>query len=167
MTNAEKESFLLEILDEQSFLEVDTDKIRTLCERIIGDSGAKTGRLGVILVDNETIQQYNRDFLQHDYPTDVISFPIEKRLDEKHLEGELLACTEVARDRAGEFGWSAQEEILLYIVHGTLHLVGFDDTTPDSCREMRQKEKEYLALVDIVVPDWDCEYDDEPTDGNN
>lgn len=161
MPNPEQESFLLEILDEQEFLEIDLEMIRKLCERIVDDAGTKTGRIGIVLVDNETIQQYNRDFLQHDYPTDVISFPIEDRLADGHLEGEILACTQVALDRATEFGWSPQEEILLYVVHGILHLVGYDDTTPEERQLMRQKEKNYLALVNIFVPEWDCEIDSE------
>lgn len=159
MPSPEQESFLLEVLDEQEFLEIDLKRIRKLCERIVEDAGAKTGRIGIILVDSETIHQYNRDFLQHDYPTDVISFPIEERLEEGHLEGEILACTQVAQDRAVEFGWSPQEEILLYVVHGILHLVGYDDTTPEERKLMRQKEKNYLALINIFVPEWDCEID--------
>lgn len=156
MPRRKKESFLLEILDEQEEFVVETLKIKRICEKIIDDFRIGTGRLGVVLVDGETIRQYNRDFLKHDYPTDVISFPIETRLEEHHLEGEILACTEIARQRAEEFGWTPHEEILLYVVHGILHLLGFDDTTPESRRMMRQKEKEYLALADVVVPDWDC-----------
>lgn len=160
MPHPENEAFLLEILDEQDRFEVETEKIRSVCEKILADFSVQSGRLGVVLVDNDTIQQYNRDFLDHDYPTDVISFPLENRLDEGHLEGEILACTEVAFDRAAEFQWTPQEEILLYVVHGVLHLVGFDDTTAEDRSEMRQKEKEYLAHIEITVPDWDLGIDD-------
>jgi probable rRNA maturation factor len=147
---------LLEILDEQDILEINVENIRTVCYRILDDFDVRSGSLEVVLVDNDTIQQYNRDFLRHDYPTDVISFPIEDRRSEGYLEAEILVSSQMAQDRAGEFGWLPEEELMLYIVHGTLHLVGFDDTTPEVSEMMRQKEKEYLTVLGINIPNWDC-----------
>ena len=153
------EPLLLEILDEQDIFEVDTEEIRSLCETILDDAGIVSGRLGVVLVDSDTIQLFNKDFLKHDYPTDVISFPMEERTG--YLEGEVLACTQIAKERAGEFCWTPREELLLYVVHGVLHLVGFDDITPEGRADMRRKEKDYLADIGITVPeleycdDWD------------
>ena len=149
-----KETLLLEILDEQDELVVDIEKVRTLCECILDDSNIRSGKINVVLVDSDTIQQYNRDFLQHDYPTDVISFPTEDRRSEGHLEGEILACTEIANDRAEEFGWAAEKELLLYIVHGMLHLVGFDDATAEERAVIQEKERSYLATLGIQVPNW-------------
>jgi len=150
----EEEVFLLEILDEQDELAVDLGRVRTVCESILSDGGIRSGRMNVVLVDSNTIQQFNRDFLQHDYPTDTISFPIEDRRSEGHLEGEVLVCTEIAGDRAKEFGWTAEEELLLYVVHGMLHLNGFDDATPEQQTVMQEKEREYLAMLGIQVPKW-------------
>lgn len=163
MPRRKKESFLIEILDEQDDLVVDPGPIRTICEKILDDAKVRAGRLGIVLVDGDTIQQYNRDFLQHDYPTDVISFPMEDRRNEGYLEAEILACTQIAKERAGEFCWTPQEELLLYVVHGVLHLVGFDDKTPEARTAMRQKEREYLALLQIDVPrlDYGPEWDDD------
>ncbi len=156
------ETCLVEILDEQDLFTVDTEKIRTLCDLIMEDYGIRTGRIGVVLVDDDTIQQYNRDFLQHDFATDVISFPMERRLDEGYLEAEILACTGVAQRRASEFGWSPEDELVLYVVHGLLHAVGLDDIADEDRAEMRVKEREYLAKIEITVPDWDCfDWDDD------
>jgi len=154
MPSREKETFLLEVLDVQEELAVDLIKVRTVCERILDDNGIKNGKMNIVLVDSDTIQQYNRDFLQHDYPTDTISFPAEDRRSEGYLEGEVLACTEIAKERAKEFGWTAEEELLLYVIHGTLHLTGFDDTTPEQRTVMQEKEREYLATLGIQVPKW-------------
>ncbi len=156
----ESDNLFFEIIDEQDILEVDSEVVLTLCEAIFEDAGVKTGQLGVVLVDSRTIQLYNRDFLKHDYATDVISFPIEDRFEEHHLEGEVLACTEVAADRAEEFGWTAHDELLLYIVHGVLHLVGFDDQTAEQSEQMRQKEREYLGRVGVTVPDFGLELEE-------
>ena len=154
MPHHEKEVFLLEILDEQDEFAVDLESVRAVCESILIDDKIRSGRINVVLVNSDTIQQFNRDFLQHDYPTDTISFPIEDRRSEGHLEGEVLVCTEIAKERAREFGWSAEEELLLYIVHGMLHLTGFDDATPEQRAVMQEKEREYLATLGIQVPKW-------------
>ena len=152
MSYREEEAFLLEILDVQEELAVNLEKVRTVGERILDDHGIKSGNVNIVLVDNDTIQQYNRDFLQHDYPTDTISFPIEAR--QGYLEGEVLVCTEIAKERAKEFGWTAEEELFLYVIHGMLHLVGFDDTTSEQRDAMREKEREYLTTLGIQVPKW-------------
>jgi len=154
MPHHEKGVFLLEILDEQDEFAVDLESVRAVCESILIDDKIRSGRINVVLVNSDTIQQFNRDFLQHDYPTDTISFPIEDRRSEGHLEGEVLVCTEIAKERAREFGWSAEEELLLYIVHGMLHLTGFDDATPEQRAVMQEKEREYLATLGIQVPKW-------------
>jgi probable rRNA maturation factor len=154
MPHREKESFLLEVLNEQDELVVDLEKVRGVCEHILADGAIHSGKVNVVLVDSDTIQQYNRDFLQHDYPTDTISFPTEVRRDEGYLEGEVLACAGIAKERAEEFGWTAEEELMLYIVHGMLHLTGFDDVTPEQQAVMQEKERSYLATLGIQVPRW-------------
>ena len=154
MPHDSDESLLLEILDEQDEVVIDLEKVRRICEYILDDSGMTSGKINLVLVDSDTIQQYNRDFLQHDYPTDTITFPIEVRQSEGYLEGEILVCSEIAKDRAAEFGWTAEEELMLYIVHGLLHLTGFDDTTPEQQTLMQEKERSYLATLGIQVPKW-------------
>ena len=149
-----EEPLLLEILDEQDELVVDLEKVQTVCERILDDGGVKSGKINVVLVTSDTILQYNRDFLQHDYPTDVISFPTEDRRAEGYLEGEILVCTEVAKERAEEFSWTAEDELLLYVIHGMLHLTGFDDVMPEQQAVMREKERMYLETLGIQVPNW-------------
>ncbi|MGL4595019.1 MAG: rRNA maturation RNase YbeY [Thermoguttaceae bacterium] len=153
--------FLLEILDEQDFMPIDRDAIQSVCEKILSDHSIHSGHLEIVFVDSDTIQQYNKEFLKHDYPTDVISFPMEYSVEKNYLEGEILACTQVAQERASEFSWTPEEELLLYVIHGILHLVGLDDTSPESQKIMHQKEKEYLAFLNINTPDWDIGFEDD------
>ena len=162
MSHRREKPLLLEMLDEQDKLAVDIEKVRTICERVLDDHGVISGKINVVLVDSDTIQQYNRDFLQHDYPTDTISFTTEYRKEEGHLEGEVLICTEIAKERAAEFSWTADEEMLLYVVHGMLHLIGYDDADSEQRNVMQEKERTYLATLGIQVPswnwdDWDCD----------
>jgi len=160
MTHRE-EPLLLEVLDEQDELVIDLEKVRIVCESILADGNVRSGKINVVLVDSDTIQQYNRDFLQHDYPTDTISFPTEDRRNEGYLEGEVLVCTEVAHERAKEFGWTPEEELLLYVVHGMLHLIGFDDATSEQQAAMQEQERTYLAILGIQVPNWNWDDWDE------
>ena len=134
----------LEILNEQEEIPIEEERIRCVCETILADAGILLGRLGVVIVDNETIHNLNKDFLQHDYPTDVISFQVESELANGYLEGEVVVSAEMAQNRAPEFGWSVKEELILYIIHGLLHLVGFDDRTAEDCKIIREKERYYL-----------------------
>ena len=154
MQHRRKKPLLLEILDEQDDLVVDIKKVRTVCERILSDGGIKSGKINMVLVDSDTIRQYNRYFLQHDYPTDTISFTTKYRRDKGHLEGEVLVCTEIAKERAEEFSWTAEEEMMLYVVHGMLHLTGFEDSTPEQKAVMQEKERNYLATLGIQMPNW-------------
>ena len=93
---------------------------------------AGNARISVAVVDDATIAVLNRQFLRHEGPTDVLSFLLEQ--DEDGLEGEVVVSAETARRTAPRFGWSEGEELLLYVIHGTLHLAGYDDAKP---REQR------------------------------
>jgi probable rRNA maturation factor len=96
-----------------------------------------------VVVDDATMQQLNARYLQHDYPTDVLSFPLER--SPTSLEGEIIVSAETATRESHRFGWTPAEEILLYLVHGTLHLIGYDDQTEEESRAMREKERTYLV----------------------
>lgn len=109
--------------------------------------GCHGGRIGVLITDDETIHQVNRRHLDHDYPTDVISFTYERT--QTVVEGELVASLCTARRTASELGWDWRHELLLYVVHGTLHICGLEDTTPDERAEMRTQEQVILRQLGI------------------
>ena len=77
------------------------------------------------------------DFFGDPTETDVITFPY----------GEILVCPAVARERATEFGHDVEHEILLYALHGLLHLAGYDDTTPTLARAMTRAQSRLLQRV--------------------
>ena len=76
-------------------------------------------------MDDETIHELNRRLLDHDWPTDVLSFVLED--DGDHLEGEVILSADTAGDGRRRTRQLAAEEQLLYVIHGMLHLVGYDD----------------------------------------
>lgn len=106
--------------------------------------------VGVRVTMDAAIHAINRQFLQHDYPTDVISFPYE--LAPPTVEGELVVSVETGLTQAREAGWSAKEEVLLYVIHGTLHLVGFDDTAAEVRSAMRNAEHAVLRSLGMNSP---------------
>jgi probable rRNA maturation factor len=137
----------IELSDEQTALAFDAVRIKELAERILREAGVGSGSLSIAVVDDPTIQQLNRQFLEHDYPTDALSFLLEREQD--HLEGEVIVSADTAVRVAAELGWPAEDELLLYVVHATLHLVGHDDATDELRTAMRNEERRYLAALGI------------------
>ena len=90
-----------------------------------------------VLVDLATMARVHGDFLGDPTETDVITFPY----------GEILVCPAVARDRAAEYGLEVEQEILLYALHGLLHLAGYDDTTPVLAKKMANAQARLLKQV--------------------
>ena len=138
------------IANEQKVLRLERAKIRAAVNEVLRSAGVKNAEISVAIVANDRIHEVNRDFLRHDYPTDVISFLLER--DDDRLEGEIVASAEMAVQTAGRWKWPAQHELLLYIVHGMLHLVGYDDTTRAAANKMRRAERITLERLGVKKP---------------
>ena len=106
---------------------------------ILNEAKIESAEIGIAVVDDPTITKVHAEFLGDDSPTDVISFMLD--YSPSRLEGEVVASAETAIARAPEFDWSPEEELLLYVIHGVLHLVGYDDTTPKARKTMRKMEQ--------------------------
>lgn len=115
---------------------------------VLAFAGVEKGEVRIIFVDEEELLKLNRDFLGHDYDTDVITFPIES----DPLEGEVYISVEMIRTQAGEEGVSFYEEARRLAIHGTLHLVGYDDGTPRERAEMRRLEDRFLGIGETSRP---------------
>jgi probable rRNA maturation factor len=145
-----KDQLTVEIANEQSACTVDESLIRQAVLEILAGESVTAGQISVALVDDPTIHEINRRHLQHDYPTDVISFVLD--CEEGYLDGEVVASADTACSVAKDLDWPAQNELLLYVVHGTLHLVGYDDQADSDRDEMRTRERHYLARFGLVPP---------------
>lgn len=106
----------------------------------------KVGEFSISLVDDETIHRLNRDYLNHDYATDILTFNY-KESDTAEIEGEIIISYETAELNAKKFNVSASEEIFRLLIHGILHLTGFDDKTAGEKSKMKKKEDQLLKLV--------------------
>ena len=122
---------------------VDRRRLRRAVRAILGEAAIGEALVSVAVVDDGTIRELNRRYLGHDEATDVLSFVLEETGD--RLEGEIVVSADTAAETAPRFGWSAEDELLLYVIHGMLHLVGYDDTTPRKRAMMRKRERKYLS----------------------
>lgn len=163
----------IEITDRQSQITLDTTQLRQIADRLLSAEQVKSARISLAFVDDSEIHQVNRDFLQHDYPTDVISFLLNERQDVELLdseneprgtgqviEGEVVVSTETAAREAENYNWSVEEETVLYVIHGLLHLAGYDDLSDAERFLMRRRECEILELCGLEPAQSDM--DDPP-----
>ena len=138
----------IEIANRQNLLTLDTRRLEQAAQAILRDAGITSAELSIALVDDAAIHQLNRQYLEHDNPTDVLSFVLER--EQGHLDGEVIVSTETAVRSARQFGWAAEDELLLYVIHGTLHLVGHDDLELEQQTAIRAAERRYLALFGLL-----------------
>ena len=143
------------ITNEQSKHSIVLERLREAVEMIVEEKHGPSAAVSVAVVDDPTIHQLNQKYLQHDYPTDVLSFELDRT--EGCLEGEVIVSADTAAESAKRFGWRPDDELLLYVIHGTLHLVGFGDKTPQQVQQMRAAEAVYLERFGLVPHTEDSE----------
>lgn len=121
--------------------------LEALIWNVLTGEGAEPVYIGVILTDHETVLDLNRTYLQHDYLTDVLSFDLSESEDAHAIEGEVYVDLDTALERHEEFGVSFEEEVRRYVIHGVLHLLGYDDATPEEKAAMHALEDKYLGFT--------------------
>jgi probable rRNA maturation factor len=137
--------FVVTITNPQKLIRFDPRPLRNIVRQILRDAGIRDGNLNLAVVDDAAIAALHQRYLGDPSPTDVLSFSLESAPG--YLEGEVAASAETARRAAPEYGWPAQTELLLYFLHGVLHLAGYNDRTPRQRAEMRKKERHYLEQL--------------------
>jgi probable rRNA maturation factor len=138
-----EDSIEVEISDTQGHVRVEPAELTDLVRAVLTAEGHPRASISIALVDQATIHAINRSHLGHDWATDVISFPLSEPW-EPALGGELVVSAEMAAATAAEIGAEPRDELALYIVHGLLHLCGYDDTSEPEAAAMRRRERELL-----------------------
>lgn len=112
--------------------------------KMVAGSEIKTlGNISIIFCSDNYILDVNLRYLHHDYFTDVITFDY---CEGNRLSGDLFISVDSVRENAVEFGTEFDDELHRVIVHGLLHLIGYDDHTPEDQKLMHEKEDYYLGL---------------------
>ncbi|MBA3483853.1 MAG: rRNA maturation RNase YbeY [Pirellulales bacterium] len=143
---------------------IDAERLESAVRLAFADSGYTWVEVSIAVVDDEMIHELNRQFLDHDYPTDVLSFALED--DPPRLEGEIVVSLDTADRCASEAGWSTDDELLLYVAHGALHLAGYGDKTPEDAAEMRAAEVDLLAKLGATVSPGDSRWQPDAQEGH-
>ena len=135
----------IEIADDEQPHAIDRARLKQAVRGILREAGIESAEISIAIVTDARMHELNRQYLEHDYPTDVLSFVLDHDQVSRSLDGQIIASSDYAAREAARYGWSADDELLLYVIHGCLHLVGHDDTTPEGKRAMRAAETQQLA----------------------
>lgn len=133
------------IVDLDGFSFNEESSFRAKAKSLLSAEGfSKELLLQVIYLSDEALLEMNKEYLDHDYYTDIITFPIEETEDQ--LEAELYISIDRVKENAQMEGVGFSDELLRVYIHGILHLVGYDDDTQEAKSLMRDKESQYMAM---------------------
>ncbi|PQO41563.1 rRNA maturation RNase YbeY [Blastopirellula marina] len=127
------------------------EAVRQALAAVFAGESIDAYEVSVALVDDAEIHEVNNRFLQHDYPTDVVTFNLSS--DDDLLEGEIVISCQYAAAEAEKYQWPAEHETLLYVIHGGLHLAGYDDHEEEDRLTMRRLERVYLEKIGLEPPE--------------
>jgi probable rRNA maturation factor len=136
------------IASPQEIVTIDRGAMRAVVRMVLDGEGYPDADVSLAFVDNPTIHELNKRYLDHDEPTDVLSFPLSGP-GARRLQGELVIGAEVAQQQAQARGHDVQAELSLYVIHGLLHLCGYNDHAEADAARMREKERHYLSLLGL------------------
>jgi len=136
---------IIHLTNAQKKIPLDTRRVRSLTRRIMKELKLHGRELGLLLTDDEGIRELNRLYLHRDRPTNVISFP----MNEGTLLGDIAISVETAARDAQMGGLSLLDEIAFLVIHGLLHLIGYDHEDGDEKKAalMKEKEKELFSTI--------------------
>ena len=112
--------------------------------KVAATHGRKVGEIGYMFVDDERILEVNREYLGHDYYTDIITFDYDEG---EVINGDLVISVDTVRSNAAKYGKSYAEELHRVIIHGVLHLCGINDKGPGEREIMEAEEDKALTLL--------------------
>lgn len=119
--------------------------------RTVEAEGYRLGPVNYIFCSARRLLEMNRQYLGHDYYTDIITFDYSD-LEAGTVSGDIFIDVETVADNATQFGAAAGEEMMRVVIHGALHLCGYKDKSPEDEARMRAKENFYLARRDEYAP---------------
>ena len=123
--------------------------LQTTCKNILNDNNQDTAAISIILSNDEKLRQLKKQYFRKDVLTDVISFNLEEKGNP--VEGEIYISINRVSENAKKYKQDIGIELKRVIIHGCLHLLGYDDQTPEEKKTMTRLEDHYLSQS--VVPD--------------
>jgi probable rRNA maturation factor len=127
---------------------LDFARLKEVAKAVLEGEGIASAKVTFAFVSNAHIHRLNKQYLDHDEPTDVLTFPYSVK-GAKKLEGEVVIGDEVAAEYAADRGHGVELERQLYVIHGCLHLCGYNDIDAKTEARMRERERHYLKLLGL------------------
>jgi probable rRNA maturation factor len=129
---------------------IGTEELRTIAARVFAAEGVPAAELSVLVADDETVRHLNREYAGEDASTDVLAFSLREgeefvSPDEVQRLGEVIISYPTALRQAEDAGWPVEEEVAHLLVHGILHLLGYDHVQPEEERVMFARTDKLLA----------------------
>jgi len=131
------------ISNRQDALPIDKRLLRRLVKYVADEEGCKILSIDVAIVSADEIERLNRKYLNREGITDVMSFDLSE-VGSDELDGQIVVCADAAALQSKHYGLDVQDELMLYVIHGLLHLIGYDDTSADLASKMRVRQKQIL-----------------------
>lgn len=125
----------------------EAQKVKKWVAEVVKRRDRQVGNINYLFCDDEYLLQVNRQYLQHDTYTDIITFDY---VAGGLISGDIMISTERVGENAAKYGVPFERELHRVIIHGVLHLLGQGDKSDDEAREMRRQEDEALALWDAL-----------------
>lgn len=138
----------IHVIQDQIFLPISEKSVVALVNEFTLFWNVRYDEVSISFVDTPTISQMHEDFFDDPTTTDCISFPMDPPGGPGYLVmGDVFICPETAHSYVASHGGNVYKEITLYVVHGLLHLLGYDDIEDEDIEKMRSAEARYLAHV--------------------
>ena len=131
---------------ETEFVLDNEEAIANWISNVITSENKKVGEINYIFCDDEYLLEINKEHLQHDYYTDIISFDYSVG---NEINGDMFISVDRVKENAQDFNVTFEEELKRVIVHGVLHYCGYKDKSEDDVFLMRSKEDEKLAMFHV------------------
>ena len=141
----------VEVVSRQRALPVNLAWLERTARVAIAAIGAPAAEIHVLVVDDRRIARLHHQWMQDPDPTDVLTFDLGSD-PPRRLVGDIVVSAETAKRLARTLGWRPRQELAYYMVHGLLHLAGFDDRTPGERRRMRKAERTVMVAVGLPAP---------------
>ena len=138
------------IYDMEETADLDDDWLNSTCRHILNDKDQNTANISIILTNDKKLLQLNNKYFQQDVLTDVITFNLEE--DGDPIDGEIYISLNRVSENAREFKQNIERELKRVIIHGILHLLGYDDQTLKEKETMTRLEDHYLSQPIVPGP---------------
>ena len=144
----------IQCYNSQTLVPISIDQVKCLVISFLEMKEVQTDEVVIHFVDKKAISKLHNDFFDDPSPTDCISFPIDSPLEyssnNHHILGEIFVCPEVALEYSQEHKLDLYKEISLYVMHGLLHLLGYNDLDPTDEKLMREEEAKGLKYMEEI-----------------